>query len=114
MAARHTPAWIAFLVLFALLVPGAAAALDVDAAKAKGLVGEKADGFLGIVAPNPAPEVKALAESVNSKRRAKYEQIARKNGTAVDAVAALAGKKLVERAPAGQWVTDASGSWYRK
>jgi uncharacterized protein len=114
MKARHTRAWLAFLVLLALALPGPASALDLDAAKSKGLVGEKADGYLGIVAASPAADVRALADSVNAKRRAKYEEIARKNGTAVDAVAALAGGKLVERAPAGQWVTDAAGNWRRK
>ena len=114
MKARHTRAWLAFLVLLALALPGPASALDLDAAKSKGLVGEKADGYLGVVAASPAADVRALADSVNAQRRAKYEAIARKNGTAVDAVAALAGEKLVERAPAGQWVTDAAGNWRRK
>jgi uncharacterized protein len=114
MATRRSAAWLAFLVLLALALPGPAAAIDLDAAKGKGLVGEKADGFLGIVSANPSAEVKALAGSVNAQRRAKYEEIARKNGTAVDAVAALAGQKLVDRAPAGQWVTDAAGNWHRK
>ena len=50
MAARRSAAWLAFLVLLALALPGPAAAIDLDAAKGKGLVGEKADGFLGLVA----------------------------------------------------------------
>jgi len=114
MATRRTAAWLTFLVVLALAGAGPAAALGLDAAKSQGLVGEKADGYLGIVAANPSAEVKALAGSVNAQRRAKYEEIARKNGTAVDAVAALAGQKLVDRAPAGQWVTDAAGNWRRK
>jgi uncharacterized protein len=114
MEGRHTRAWLAFLVLLALALPGSASALDLEAAKTQGLVGERADGYLGVVAAKPSADVKALASSVNAQRRAKYEEIARKNGTAVDAVAALAGEKLVQRAPAGQWVTDAAGNWRRK
>lgn len=114
MEARRPRAWLAFLVLVALALPAPAAALDLEAAKAKGLVGEKADGYLGVVAASAPADVRALADSVNAKRRAKYEEIARKNGTPVDAVAALAGEKLVARAPAGQWVTDAGGNWRRK
>jgi uncharacterized protein YdbL (DUF1318 family) len=114
MWTRRRSAWLAFLVALVLATPVPAAALGLDAAKSQGLVGEKADGYLGIVGANPSAEVKALANSVNTQRRAKYEEIARKNGTAVDAVAALAGQKLVDRAPAGQWVTDAAGNWRRK
>ena len=114
MAIRRSAAFLTLLVVFALALPGPAGAQGLDAAKGKGLVGEKADGYLGIVAANPTAEVRALADSVNAQRRAKYEEIAHKNGTAVDAVAALAGQKLVERAPAGQWVTDAAGNWRRK
>jgi uncharacterized protein YdbL (DUF1318 family) len=40
--------------------------------------------------------------------------IAKKDGTNATAVAALAGAKLVERAPVGQFVMDASGSWKKK
>ena len=114
MATRRTATWLGFLVLLALALSGPAAAQGLEAAKSQGLVGEKADGYLGIVVASPSAEVKALADSVNTQRRAKYEEIARQNGTAVDAVAALAGQKLVERAPAGQWVTDAKGNWRRK
>jgi len=70
--------------------------------------------LVGIVVADPSPEVPALADSVNAQRRAAYVEIARKNGTQVDAVAALAGAKLVERAPPGQWVTHAQGNWRRK
>jgi uncharacterized protein YdbL (DUF1318 family) len=114
MQARHHPAWLALLVLVALALPAPAAALDLAAAKSRGLVGERADGYLGVVAAKSTPEVKALVESVNAQRRARYGEIARKNGTAVDAVAALAGRKLVEQSPAGHWVTDASGNWHQK
>lgn len=104
--------WVVLLVL-TLALP-ALADPDLESAKAQGVVGERADGYLGIVVASPTPEVKALADHVNAKRRAAYQEIARKNGTDVDAVAAMAGAKLVERTPRGGWVTDASGNWRRK
>jgi len=58
-------------------------------------------------------DVLQLVEEVNRKRRAAYEQIAREQGTAVEAVAALAGQKLIDRMPAGSWI-GANGHWYRK
>jgi len=112
MARRVLTLWAG--ILLALALPAAAAELDLAAAKANGLLGERADGYVGAVVANPSREVQALADSVNAQRQAAYEEIARRNGTVVDAVAARAGAKLVERAGAGEWVTDAAGNWRRK
>ena len=91
----------------ALALP--AYALDLHEARAKGLLGEQANGYVGIVA-SPTPELERLAADVNAKRKAHYQEIARRNGTQVEAVAALAGKKLVEGAPSGQLVKT-NGGW---
>ena len=91
----------------ALALP--AYALDLHEARAKGLLGEQANGYVGIVA-SPTPELERLAADVNAKRKAHYQEIARRNGTQVDAVATLAGKKLVEGAPSGQFVKT-NGGW---
>jgi uncharacterized protein YdbL (DUF1318 family) len=58
--------------------------------------------------------VKQLVQDVNARRRQKYAEIAAQNGTAVDAVAALAGAKLIERTPPGQYVMNAQGHWEKK
>lgn len=99
---------------FGLALAPPAAALDLDGAKAQGLIGEQTDGYVGAVAADAAADVKQLVAQVNAKRRAAYEDIARRNGTAVAAVAALAGQKLIDRAPAGAWIGDGTGRWYRK
>ena len=92
----------------------AAQAEEIDSAKQSGLVGEQVDGYLGLVrADAPAP-VQALVEEVNTKRRSAYQEIAARNGASVDAVARLAGAKLLERAPAGEYVRDDTGAWKRK
>jgi uncharacterized protein YdbL (DUF1318 family) len=90
-----------------LAVP--ALALDLHEARAKGLLGEQWDGYVGIVA-SPTPELERLAADVNAKRKAHYQEIAQRNGTQLEAVAALAGKKLVEGAPSGQFVKT-NGGW---
>lgn len=102
-------AWVALLLLAAPAV-----ALDLDSARRTGVVGERADGFLGAVQANPAPEVTALVNEVNEKRRTEYAAIAKRTGAPLDAVAREAGRKLIERAPAGRWVTDEQGRWYQK
>ncbi len=91
----------------------AVAALSVDAAKQQGLVGERMDGTLGIVA-GATPEINALVQSTNQERMAKYNAIAAKNGTGLAAVQALAGKKLISGAKSGEFVQGADGSWQRK
>ncbi len=98
----------------ALAASAPAVALDLDSARSQGLVGEQSDGYLGAVTPSPSAEVRQLVAQVNAKRRAAYEDIARKNGTAVAAVAALAGQRLLERAPPGAWIGDGAGHWYQK
>jgi hypothetical protein len=102
---------VALVVVFAWA--GAAAALDLDDAKAKGLVGEKTDGYVAAVAATPSAEVKALVTDVNAKRKVAYQEVATRNGTDPVEVAKLAAQKLLERAPAGAWI-QADGRWYQK
>jgi uncharacterized protein YdbL (DUF1318 family) len=89
------------------------AALTVEAAKQQGLVGERPDGMLGIVAA-PSPDVTALVESINTERLAKYQAIAMKNGTGLEQVKALAGQKLIQGAGSGEYIMNAAGVWQKK
>ena len=102
------------LLAVALAATANASGMDLDRAKDQGLVGERADGYVGIVVAQTNSLVQAMVNQVNQKRRAAYEEIAKKNGTSVDAVALLAGEKLIERAPKGAWVTDPQGNWRQK
>ena len=108
MSVRWAAVGFALVLGFAV----AAGALELGEAKAKGLVGEQADGYVGVV--SGGGEASALAEQVNAKRRAEYGEIAQKRGTSVDAVAKLAGAKLVERTPGGQFVRGSDGRWVKK
>ncbi len=114
MTRRIAAAWLAFVLIAALGTTAKASGIDLERAKDQGLVGEKADGYVGIVVAQTNSLVQALVNQVNAKRRAAYEEIAKKNGTSVDAVARLAGEKLIERAAQGEWVTDADGVWRKK
>lgn len=101
------------LFFVALLVAGAASALDLDGAKQQGLVGERTDGYVAAVAAAPSSDVATLVADVNAKRKAAYAEIATRNGTDVTAVAALAAKKLIERAPAGAYI-QVDGRWTQR
>jgi hypothetical protein len=87
-------------------------ALDLQSAKAQGYVGEQANGYIGVV--NNAPGVSALVSDINSRRKAEYQKIAQRNGTSLEIVEALAGKKAIQKTPANQYVRDPSGNWIRK
>ncbi|PWC62376.1 hypothetical protein TSH7_14810 [Azospirillum sp. TSH7] len=95
-------------------MPQLALAQDaLAAAKAAGQLGERPDGMVGVVPGAPA-SAQALAQQVNAQRLARYQEIAKGNGTALDKVQAVAGQQLIERTPAGQFVMTAAGQWQRK
>ena len=110
--------WMARIGAIALLVAGigigAAEAGALEDAKAQGLVGERIDGYLGVVDSGAPGNVKSLVNQINAEREAKYAEIAKKQGAPVAAVAQIAGKKLIQRAPAGEYVMGANGQWQRK
>ena len=103
---------IVFMSLGLLAAPGLAASLDQ--AKAVGQVGERIDGYLGVVDANAPADVRALVDQINAERQAKYQEIADKQKAPVAAVAQIAGKKLIERTPKGEYVLDADGQWRKK
>ena len=94
------------------IAPAQAGALED--AKAAGLVGERIDGYLGVVGSSAPADVAQLVEQVNAERQAKYADIAQKQGAPVAAVAQIAGTKLIERAGPGEYVMGADGQWQRK
>lgn len=97
----------------AVMFAGAAYALDLDGAKAQGLVGEKRDGYLGVVASGNS-EAQALASDINAKRKAEYTRIASQNGQALNVVEKLAAAKAFEMTRSGNYIQDAGGNWVKK
>lgn len=87
-------------------------ALTLEEAKSKGLVGEKANGYLGLVSPG-SKDAQTLANEVNQKRRQAYEEIARRNGTNISAVETLAGEKAIQNTKPGNFV-EGPGGWVKK
>ena len=68
-----------FLVLtwsLLLLVVGQAWAQNLADAKKAGWVGERPDGYLGLVSPDTPENIKKLAHDINAKRRKRYQRIA--------------------------------------
>ena len=114
-----------FLMLAPAMVLGAALAVggtaahasagDVAAAaKAAGLVGEQADGFLGLVTNSVPPDVKAAVDEVNAGRAQAYKDIAAKTGVSEQAAGEATARTLFAKLPPGAYYKPLGGSWMRK
>lgn len=95
------------------LAQSAAAKAAVDAAKASGVVGEQADGFLGIVSGGDA-DLRAAVAEINTGRAAVYKDTAAKTGVTVDAAGQATAKQLYARLGAGQYWKPLGGGWTKK
>lgn len=102
------------LLLFLVAFSTGALAQTLEEAKAAGIIGEKRDGYIGLVQTDAPPAVVALINDVNRQRRERYQQIAQENGIAVQDVAQLAYVRAVEATSSGHYVEDANGRWVRK
>ena len=87
-------------------------ALTLEEAKSRGLVGEKSNGYLGVVAAGNA-EAQALASDINQKRRQAYQEIANREKTNLKAVETLAGEKAIEKTKPGNMI-EGPGGWVKK
>ena len=112
---RATAAVLA-IVMLAVLPPVATPAFAgaLDNAKSAGHVGERPDGYLGLVEPGAPASARQLVDDINAKRRAHYANIAKKAGSNVRDVGILAGKKLIANASPGTFFMDPGGHWRRK
>ncbi len=88
-------------------------AADLAQLKASGQVGEQMNGYLGLINPNAADDVKALVNSINAQRQAEYQRIAAKNGVSPDEVARVTAQKVIGQAAPGQFVQTPSG-WQKR
>ena len=80
------------------------------AAREAGRVGEKMDGYLGIVGPATA-ELKAMVDDLNIKRRAVYAQQAQAQHATVEEYALTAGCLAIARTVPGEKYQAPDGSW---
>jgi len=85
----------------------------VDAAKARGTIGETPAGYLAVVGGETAAERNAMNE-INIGRKALYTRKARKENLQVEVVAAVFGEKQILKAASGQKVMNSNGTWRTK
>lgn len=100
-------------VALPVLAQSAAAKAAVDAAKASGVVGEQADGYLGVVSGGDASLRAAVAE-INTGRAGAYKDIAAKSGVTPEAAGQATAKQLYARLAPGQYWKPLDGGWTKK
>ena len=84
-----------------------------ETARASGRVGEKMDGYLGIVTGADAP-LRALVDDINIKRRANYAGRAQAQGATLEEYAFTQGCILIARTAPGEMYQAPDGSWQRR
>lgn len=97
--------------MVSMLFSSIALAIGLDEAKDKGLVGEKDNGYLGVVVAQQ--DAQALVADINAKRKAVYAELATKNGITLQQVEKLAAKKAYDKTSSGHylWLRD---QWTKK
>jgi uncharacterized protein len=81
-----------------------------DAARAAGQVGEKMDGYLGIVGGANA-DLQRIVSDINIKRRAVYADKARAANATLEEYALTAGCLAIARTKPGEKYQAPDGSW---
>ncbi|NTS77260.1 YdbL family protein [Catenovulum sp. SM1970] len=100
------------LTLFsALCLSFSALALDIATAKSAGLVGETANGYLALVKEDS--KAAQLIKEINAKRKATYQQLAKKNQLTLQQIEQMAGKKAQSKTSAGNFI-QVNGKWQKK
>ncbi len=110
------PFWLVLALTWGLLVMGASdvKAQSLGDIKKAGWAGERPDGYLGFVKSGAPGNVQRVVRDINSKRRAEYQKIAKKNKTSRKSVELIIGAKLIKRARPGEYVMNAAGKWIKK
>ncbi len=102
-----------FMATSLLVMSQISFALTVDEAQSQGLLGENAQGYLEMT-PRGNAEAKSLMDTVNAKRKAKYQSIAGKQNTTLKDIEKIAGEKITSKLNAGEFYKDADGQWHKK
>jgi uncharacterized protein YdbL (DUF1318 family) len=102
------------LLISLMAVSVASAASPLAQPKADGLIGEQANGYIGLVKQNVPADVKALVNDVNARRKAGYEKISKRENTPLSQVERVGGNTAIEKTLSGNYIRDASGAWRKK
>jgi uncharacterized protein len=108
----------AIIALLSTALSFSAFALNLDQAidslsqaKAQGIVGEQADGYLGVV--KNEGNASEIAQLINQARKKQYQKVSAESNVPLIEVEKKAGSKAQEKTPAGQYIKR-QGQWLKK
>lgn len=104
------------LALVSLPASGSAIAQDpatIVSARRAGLIGERYDGYLGLVTATPSAELRRQVGAVNIRRRALYSQLAARRGVSPEEVGITTACSLFKRLNVGDYYLLGQGGWRR-
>lgn len=81
-----------------------------EAARSSGKVGEKMDGYLGVVGAS-SPDLERMVKDINIKRRAVYAEKAQAANATLEEYALTAGCLAIARTVPGEKYQSPDGSW---
>ncbi len=80
-------------------------------AKVNGLVGEQADGYLGVV--RDEANASEIVQLINQARKQEYQKVSAETNVPLNEVENRAGSKAQEKTPVGQYIKQ-QGQWEKK
>ena len=83
---------------------------EYSAARAAGKIGEKMDGYIGIVG-GETPDLRRIVNDINIKRRAVYAERAKANNATIEEYALSIGCQQILKTSPGEKYQAPDGSW---
>jgi uncharacterized protein len=109
---KATIALLSIMLSFSTFALNLEQAMDsLSQAKVQGLVGEQADGYLGVV--KNEGNASEIAQLINQARKTQYQKVSNESHVPLNEVEKKAGSKAQEKTPAGQYIKR-QGQWLIK
>lgn len=108
--------FLCLLACASLTLPSSVQAQDsaaIVAARRAGQVGERYDGYLGLVTATASAELRRQVGAVNIRRRALYSDLAARRGVTREEVGITAACSLLRRVAVGEYYLSGQGGWRR-
>lgn len=104
---------LAFTSLTAAVPAMAKEGAAIVQARRAGVIGERFDGYLGFVTPNPPAGLRRQVNAINIRRRSLYYDLAARKGVTPEEVGLTAACSLLGRIGIGEYYLSGQGSWRR-
>ena len=82
-------------------------------ARRAGLIGERYDGYIGVVSPGIPAQLRSQVAAINIRRRALYSDLAARKGVSPEEVGITAACSLLRRISVGEFYLPGQGGWRR-